>query len=116
MVLLQNQSLMNKALKVFFFKSFLNAIALSIFLIGNLFANNHLIIVGGTGMILFSLLLYWKFLNPLIAIVLGMFLTFIISPWYIGLFWSIGIYIIFQILTLLHALFTKPDALKTRFN
>ncbi|TJY36275.1 hypothetical protein [Pontimicrobium aquaticum] len=106
---------MSKNLKIFCFKSFLNAIALSTFLIGNIHSNQNLIIIGGLAMILFSLLLYWRFLNPLIAIVLGVFLTLVMSPWYLGVFWATSIYFIFQIVTLLHNLFTKPDAFKTKF-
>jgi hypothetical protein len=38
------------------------------------------------------------------------------SPWYLGVFWAVSIYIMFQIITLLHNLFTKPNFLKTKFN
>lgn len=107
---------MSKNLKIFCFKSLLNLVALCLFLVGNIYSNTILIIIGGSGMILFSFILYHKFLNPLIAIILGVFLALIMSPWYLGVFWAVSIYIMFQIITLLHNLFTKPNFLKTKFN
>lgn len=106
---------MSKNLKIFCLKSFLNTIALCVFLIGNYHSNTIFIIIGGASMIIVSFILYRQFLNPLIAIVLGIFLTIVISPWYFGVFWAVSIFIMFQIITLLHNLFTKPNFLKTRF-
>lgn len=107
---------MSKNFKIVCLKSILNAIAFAIFLIGNLYSNTNLIIIGGVGMVLFSFILYYKLLNPLIAIVLGLFLVLIMSPWYLGVFWAVSIYLIFQIITLLHSLFTKSDFSKTKFD
>ncbi|MCK0110101.1 hypothetical protein MWU58_12410 [Flavobacteriaceae bacterium S0825] len=107
---------MSKNLKIFCLKSFLNVVALCLFLAGNIYSNTILIIIGGSAMILVSFILYRQFLNPLIAIVLGVFLALIMSPWYLGVFWAVSIYLMFQIITLLHNLFTKPNFLKTRFN
>jgi len=107
---------MSKNLKIFCIKSLLNLIALCLFLFGNVYSNTSLIIIGGCGMIVFSFILYHQFLNPLIAIVLGIFLALILSPWYLGVFWAVSVYLIFQIVTLLHSLFTNADFFKTNFN
>ncbi|WP_347925054.1 hypothetical protein [Pontimicrobium sp. SW4] len=107
---------MSKNLKIFCIKNLLNLVALCLFLTGNIYSNTYLIIIGGCGMIVFSFILYHQFLNPLIAIVLGIFLMFILSPWYLSVFWAVSIYLIFQIVTLLHSLFTKKDFFKTTFN
>ncbi len=107
---------MSKDLKIFCVKSFFNLIALCLFLVGNIYSNTTLIIIGGWGMIVFSFILYHRFLNPLIAIILGIFLALILSPWYLGVFWGVSIYLIFQTVTLLHDLFTKRDFFKTNFN
>lgn len=107
---------MNKNFKIICFKSLLNIIAFGVFLTGNIYSKTNLILIGGCGMILFSFVLYHKLSNPLIAIVLALFLTFIFSPWYLGVFWAVSIYIMFQTITLLHNLFTKPNYSKTTFN
>ena len=107
---------MSKNLKIFCVKNVLNLVTLCLFLVGNIYSNTNLTIIGGSGMILFSFVLYHKFLNPLIAIVLGVVLAVLLTPWYLGVFWAVSIYLIFQIITLLHNLFTKPNFLKTKFN
>ena len=106
---------MSKEFKIICFKSILNIIALSTFIYGNITNNQLLIITGGAGMIVFSFILFGKILNPLIAIILGVILSIMLTPWYYGILWAVGIFSIFQIISFLYNLVSKPDFLKSGF-
>lgn len=103
---------MSKDFKIICFKSIFNLIAFAVFIYGNFTANNALIISGGLAMLFFSFILFRRVLNPLIAIVLGVILTFILTPWYYGMLWGVGIYSVLQIISFLYTITSKPEFLK----
>ncbi len=100
---------MSKNLKIFCFKSIFNIIALSFFIYGNITHNKLFLILGGTSMVFILFILFSRILNPLIAIMLGVVLSFLLTPWYYGIFWAVSIFSIFQIISLLYHLISKPD-------
>lgn len=106
---------MSKDFKIICFKSILNIVALSLFVYGNIANSKTLVLIGGAGMIFFLFILFGKILNPLIAIILGVILSFMMVPWYYGIFWAVGVFSIFQIISFLYNLITKPDFLKKGF-
>lgn len=106
---------MSKDFKIICFKSVFNIIAFSIFIYGHFTTNKTLIILGGCAMLIFSFILFRKILNPLIAIILGVILTFVFTPWYYGLFWGVGVYSILQVISFLHTIKSKPGFLKRGF-
>ena len=106
---------MNKDFKIICFKSGLNIVALSFFLYGNIANSKTFVLVGGAGMIFFLFILFGKILNPLIAIILGVILSFMMVPWYYGIFWAVGVFSVFQIISFLYNLISKPDILKRGF-
>jgi len=106
---------MSKEFKIICFKSSLNIIALSVFIYGNITNNELFIITGGASMIVFSFILFGNIFNPLIAIILGVILSIILTPWYYGIFWAVGIFSIFQIISFLYNLASKPSFLRSKF-
>jgi hypothetical protein len=106
---------MSKEFKIICFKSLLNIIALSTFIYGNITNNELFIIAGGASMIVFLFILFGKIFNPLIAIILGVILSITLTPWYYGIFWAVGIFSIFQIISFLYNLVSKSDFLKSGF-
>ena len=106
---------MSKDFKIICFKSIFNIIAFSLFVYGNITNSTTLVFIGGASMIFFLFIIYGRFLNPLIAIVLGVILSFMLTPWYFGIFWAVGVFSIFQIVSFLYNIASKPGFLKSRF-
>jgi hypothetical protein len=42
-------------------------------------------------------------------------LSFMLTPWYFGIFWAVGVFSIFQIVSFLYNIASKPGFLKSRF-
>ena len=106
---------MSKDFKIICFKSIFNIIAFSLFVYGNITSSTSLVLIGGASMIFFLFIIYGRILNPLIAIILGVILSFILTPWYYGIFWAVGVFSIFQIVSFLYNITSKPDFLRSRF-
>ena len=106
---------MSKDFKIICFKSVFNILAFSLFVYGNITNSKTLIFIGGASMIFFLFILFGRILNPLIAIILGVILSFMLTPWYYGIFWAVGVFSIFQIVSFLYNIASKPDFLKSHF-
>lgn len=71
-----------------------------LFFVGVFIGNQALIMIGGVLMVTYDVLgMCFGVLNPLFPVLFALFLSAIIKPWYLGLFWSSAVFSVFGVPT-----------------
>lgn len=87
-------------------------VGISCFISGYFIDVEWLMITGGIMIIVDDIIeMYMGILNPLFPVVLAFILAFILTPWYVGIFWASASFKIFGIPTAIIKLFTPKKYL-----
>lgn len=81
-------------------------LALILFLVGYFSGNWILMMIGGIMLVIGDIIeMSMGILNPTFPLIFAFILAFVFDPWYVGIFWSIAVFTLFNIPTDIKKLF-----------